>query len=363
LKPRDIKPANIKLTPKGQIILLDFGLAKGGVTQQTVAGRSLYGYTPGYAPPEQIEGMPTDERSDLYALAATLYALLTGQKPDDPISRRKYMKRGLPDLLSPANQVNAQVPPHVAQALQQAMVLEPTERPDSAVQMRAMLNAPPTQPIALSVSTVPPSSDHKPPQSAQTTSPSPLIGKQAAAFESVETESGGNNRQLRLWGAIMAAILIVGVLVSAYIVRGSRNAITPTETTSQDLAAQVAATQAAAANVTPDIPSLAPDATAIAQKDGMVQVYVSAGEFEMGSADDDPDAQDDEKPRHTVYLDAFWIDQTEVTNAMFANFVAETGYQTDAGKEGSGWTCLSNSDGQLDCGYVGGGGLATSARA
>ncbi len=43
----------------------------------------------------------------------------------------------------------------------------------------------------------------------------------------------------------------------------------------------------------------------------------------MGSADDDPDANDDEKPSHTVYLDAFWIDQTEVTNAMYAPCVAD----------------------------------------
>ena len=44
----------------------------------------------------------------------------------------------------------------------------------------------------------------------------------------------------------------------------------------------------------------------------------------------------DEMPQHKVYLDAFWIDQTEVTNAMFAQFVAETNYQTDAEKIGSG---------------------------
>jgi serine/threonine-protein kinase len=49
-------------------------------------------------------------------------------------------------------------------------------------------------------------------------------------------------------------------------------------------------------------------------KDGMTLLYVPAGEFTMGSEDD----SDDEKPVHTVYLDAFWIDQTEVTNAMYA---------------------------------------------
>lgn len=54
--------------------------------------------------------------------------------------------------------------------------------------------------------------------------------------------------------------------------------------------------------------------TMISDKDSMVMVYVPAGEFQMGSEYGD----DDEKPAHTVYLDAFWIDQTEVTNAMYA---------------------------------------------
>jgi len=52
-------------------------------------------------------------------------------------------------------------------------------------------------------------------------------------------------------------------------------------------------------------------------EDGMVMMYVPAGEFQMGSED----GQDDEKPVHTVYLDAFWIDQTEVTNNMYSQCV------------------------------------------
>jgi formylglycine-generating enzyme required for sulfatase activity len=51
-------------------------------------------------------------------------------------------------------------------------------------------------------------------------------------------------------------------------------------------------------------------------------VYVPAGEFLMGSTDDDPYAvDDDEKPQHAVYLDAFWIDRTEVTNAQYRQCV------------------------------------------
>ena len=56
-------------------------------------------------------------------------------------------------------------------------------------------------------------------------------------------------------------------------------------------------------------------------QDGMIMVYVPAGEFTMGSADNDADAWDEEKPQHTVSLDAFWIDKTEVTNAQYRQCV------------------------------------------
>ena len=61
--------------------------------------------------------------------------------------------------------------------------------------------------------------------------------------------------------------------------------------------------------------------------DGMVMVYVPAGEFLMGS---DSENFHEESPIHAVTLDAFWIDQMDVTNAMFARFVARTHYKTGA---------------------------------
>ncbi len=93
-------------------------------------------------------------------------------------------------------------------------------------------------------------------------------------------------------------------------------------------------------------PTVAPQATAspnfgigptqVSAKDGMTLLYVPAGEFTMGAADSDKSAGDADKPQHKVYLDAFWIDQTEVTNAIFQKFIDATHYQTDAEKQGSG---------------------------
>lgn len=64
-------------------------------------------------------------------------------------------------------------------------------------------------------------------------------------------------------------------------------------------------------------------ATWQSSRDGMILVYVPAGEFLMGAAVDDPVALEWDKPEHLVYLDAFWIDSTEVANAMYALCVAD----------------------------------------
>jgi serine/threonine-protein kinase len=72
----------------------------------------------------------------------------------------------------------------------------------------------------------------------------------------------------------------------------------------------------------------------VSKTDGMILVYVPAGNFIMGSDEDSP--YDIGFPQHTVYLDAFWIDSTEVTNTMFAKFVAATKYKTGAEITGSG---------------------------
>ncbi|HOW92740.1 MAG TPA: serine/threonine-protein kinase, partial [Anaerolineaceae bacterium] len=83
---RDIKPANIKITPTGEVILVDFGIAKtGDASQETQSG--AWGFTPGYAPPEQVSGLRTGPYSDQYSLAATLYYLFTGTPPADSAQR------------------------------------------------------------------------------------------------------------------------------------------------------------------------------------------------------------------------------------------------------------------------------------
>ncbi|HEX8141199.1 MAG TPA: protein kinase [Pyrinomonadaceae bacterium] len=144
---RDIKPANIKVTgqhPDSKVYLLDFGLSKGFTGQMIITpGRnfsSVPGGTAAYAPLEQLNYMGTDERSDIYALGATLYHLLTGQVPIPAKNRNRALDQQLEDPLLPAHIANPAVTRAVSLVLARAMSIHRNQRFASATEMRAALS-------------------------------------------------------------------------------------------------------------------------------------------------------------------------------------------------------------------------------
>ena len=128
-----------------------------------------------------------------------------------------------------------------------------------------------------------------------------------------------------LFGIGMAGLLVLvfGIFGVNYIIQNFFVNGTPTPTNyplisvSTSAPTRIVPTNTIVQPVLTDIPTLGIGSTMISQEDGMVMVYVPAGEFSMGSAN----GEIDEKPVHTVYLDAFWIDRTEVTNGMYAKCV------------------------------------------
>ena len=138
---RDIKPHNLKITSSGQIALLDFGLAKAEATDAstTVSSTSIFGYTRRYSPLEQIQNHGTTPRSDIYALGATLYHLLTGVKPPDALARATAQVNSKSDPLRPANEIHRAVGPEIASMLSRAMALNPEDRYASASEFREAL--------------------------------------------------------------------------------------------------------------------------------------------------------------------------------------------------------------------------------
>ncbi len=133
---RDIKPQNIKITPEGKAVLVDFGIAKQveAEAQRTEAGAR--GVTPGFSPPEQHNGAGTTPASDVYALGATLYAMLTGKKPPSSVSLLAgAIKFEAPNLTNPA------ISQQTAQAISHAMQLQPQLRPPTVADWQKRLEA------------------------------------------------------------------------------------------------------------------------------------------------------------------------------------------------------------------------------
>lgn len=142
---RDIKPQNLKLTDENHIILLDFGLSKntGNVTNAdnssgSTAG-SIVGYTPHYAPMEQIRGIGTSPRSDLYSLSATLYQLMTNEVPADALSRADCLLNGMEDPLVPPYQLNQEISKEVSDVIMKGMEISQDKRYADAREMQKVL--------------------------------------------------------------------------------------------------------------------------------------------------------------------------------------------------------------------------------
>ncbi len=117
---RDIKPTNLIVQSNGKgTVLVDFGIAK--EYEQDATTEAMRHCTPGYGAPEQYSSIGTDQRTDIYSLAATLYVLLTGTVPVDALHRATQLASKQKDPLVPVQQLNPDIPVPVARTIARAM--------------------------------------------------------------------------------------------------------------------------------------------------------------------------------------------------------------------------------------------------
>ncbi|PKQ21175.1 MAG: serine/threonine protein kinase [Actinobacteria bacterium HGW-Actinobacteria-6] len=131
---RDIKPHNIVIAPDGTVKVMDFGIARAGNTTMTQTG-SVLG-TAQYISPEQAQGRTLGPASDLYSLGVTLYELVTGRVPFDADTPVAVALKQVNEAPIPPRQVRPSVPVALDAVIMRAMSKNPSERYQSAAEMR-----------------------------------------------------------------------------------------------------------------------------------------------------------------------------------------------------------------------------------
>jgi len=130
---RDIKPANIFLTNQGRVKILDFGLARGSMSDVTRTGK-LVG-TPNYMAPEQIRGDDIDHRADIFSTGVVFYELLSGRKAFEGESIATTMYKVLETQPEPVHLIDAQLPATLSQIIDRALTKDRSVRFQTSSEM------------------------------------------------------------------------------------------------------------------------------------------------------------------------------------------------------------------------------------
>ncbi len=131
---RDIKPENIMLRKDGIVQIMDFGLAKlRGATRITKEGSTVG--TAGYMSPEQVQGLETDHRTDIFSLGVILYELLAGQSPFKGVHETAIMYEVVNVDPAPISSLRPEVDPELDAIVLDCLAKEPSERSQSAAEI------------------------------------------------------------------------------------------------------------------------------------------------------------------------------------------------------------------------------------
>jgi len=317
---RDVKPANILLTNKGQPMLTDFGVAKILDVEegQTLTGTGVGVGTPKYMAPEQWKNQVT-ERTDIYALGVVFFEMVTGRVPYDAETPAGVLEKQLTEPLPRPRVINPILPEEVERVLFKALAKDPQERYNIIGVFAKALER-------LAQESVVESSE---PSTATVWGDEGGAGvtQRVASVSGVKPAKGKAHYGWLILGG-MILIVMLGILTweaALLLDRGGGGFLTFRGSSTQSVATKpidVSINQNA--NLIPSpvqLFEITPDTNAFheSRKDKGEMAYVPAGIIQMGSED----GEADERPVHAVDIDGYWIDKTEVTNGNYTRCVAD----------------------------------------
>lgn len=353
---RDVKPSNILLTQRGQPMLTDFGIAKILEVEegQTLTGTGMGVGTPEYMSPEQWKGK-SSPRSDIYSLGVVLYELLAGRKPYLADTPADLLLKQATEPLPRLSMFAKGLPPNVEKILFKALERKPEDRYASMAQFAAALEALQRR--------APVSIPKRQMEDTQATFDQFELRKPRAAKTQNRTQTltlpgfkqGGRFQTpvLLALGLGAAGLLCIGIIIAtAYgwfpnlfptLPSASTSTLPPASTPTLPFTDPPLPTSGYDPTLTPlptqatvpptlvsDTPVSTPLPTEITDSKGITMRIVSAGKFTMGSDREEAFVEcqkyrsgctrgffTDEEPPHEVYLDAFYMDIYEVTNAAY----------------------------------------------
>lgn len=374
---RDVKPSNILLDEAGHVFLGDFGLALLGDsrTQGQVFGSPLY-----IAPEQAISSASAGPKSDLYGVGVMLYEMLTGRLPFEGKDALQVAMQHMSEQPPSLRAVRPDLNPALEAVVTQALAKEPEKRFASGAAL--------AQALASAITAVPVVETAVKPKRELPPIPAAVAVREAPPPVPPPPVSTGRKRW---WGwrwlnLAVGGLVLVAILFALWpMITGGSNGATPTpiaavvNTATPALLATATLspthtpippatatatllpsdTPTALPTATPShtppptqtatptktavptetaVPSPTPLVVQLRPADGMPMVQIPAGTFMMGAADDDPLAEEDEKPAHSVTLSTFYLDQYEVSTLQYALFLNELGSYVNTC---NGYLCLS----------------------